>query len=362
MLLIPSVFVPRMLHSGCFSVPQPSCIRRTIVYNLTIVNPYEGRGSFLSKPEIVFVGGGPDWYIQRFAQDFRLHRLPDGDPANLPLVVRERVRAVLAAGTVSGNLIASLPQLRLIANAGAGYDKIDMSAIAQRSIALTNTPDVTDDCVADLALALILAVARDLLRGDRFVRSGEWPLRGYPLVRKLGGRKVGILGMGRIGRAIAKRAAAFDMVVGYHNRRRVEDEAQIYFSSLPDLAGWSDVLVVACPGGAATHHLVDRAVLRALGPKGIIVNISRGTVIDEQAMIEALEEGTIAGAGLDVFEHEPEVPGRLMRLDNVVLMPHRGGGTIETWEEACDLAKANLTAFFEGRPLLTPIMDWTPSN
>ncbi|WP_436644482.1 2-hydroxyacid dehydrogenase [Microbaculum sp. FT89] len=309
----------------------------------------------MTKPEIVFVGGGPDWYIQRFADDFRLHRLPDGDASVLDEDVRNRVRALLAAGPVPATLMEALPRLELIANAGAGYDMIDMEAARRRSIAVTNTPDVTDDCVADLALALILAVARDVLRGDRFVRSGKWLQAGYPLVRKVGGRKVGILGMGRIGKAIAKRAAAFDMTVAYHNRRPLEDGEHTYFKSLPELADWSDVLVVACPGGAETHHLVDRTVMQALGSEGIVANISRGTVIDEQALIEALEQGVIAGAGLDVFEHEPKVPERLTRLDNVVLMPHRGGGTIETWEDACDLAKANLAAFFAARPLLTRV-------
>ncbi len=309
----------------------------------------------MDKPEIVFVGGGPEWYVQRFADDFFLHRLPDGNAGGLNDQVRSRVRALVAAGPVSAELIAALPRLELIANAGAGYDKVDMDAAARRSIAVTNTPGVTDECVADLAMALLLAVARDVLRGDRFVRAGKWTQNSYPLVRKVGGRKVGILGMGRIGRAIARRAAAFNMPVGYHNRKPLESEAYTYFNSLPELAAWADVLVVACPGGTATHHLVDRAVLKALGSEGIVVNISRGAVIDEQAMIEALEQGEIAGAGLDVFEHEPFVPERLMSLENVVLMPHRGGGTIETWEDACDLVKANLSAFFESRALLTPV-------
>jgi len=311
----------------------------------------------MPKPEIVFVGGGPDWYVRRFAEDFTLHRLPDGDAGALAEDVRKRVRALLAAGPVTERLISALPNLAMIANAGAGYDKIDMEAAARRSIAVTNTPDVTDDCVADMALALLLAVARDIVVGDRFVRAGKWMEGSYPLVRKIGGRKVGILGMGRIGRAIAKRAAAFGMVVGYHNRRAVPDSAHTYFDSLNGLAAWADVLVVACPGGDATYHLVDGKVLEALGSAGIVVNISRGTVIDEGALIDALERRVIAGAGLDVFEKEPEVPERLIRLDNVVLMPHRGGGTIETWEDACDLAKANLSAFFEGRPLPTPIRD-----
>ena len=309
----------------------------------------------MSKPEIAFVGGGPDWYIQRFADDFLLHRLPDGDASILDEDVRRRIRVLLAAGPVPTTLIEALPRLELIANAGVGYDKIDMEAARARSIAVTNTPEVTDDCVADMALALFLAVARDVLRGDRFVRQGKWSQGSYPLVRKVGGRKLGILGMGQIGRTIAKRAKAFNMTVGYHNRRPLENEEHAYFTSLTDLAAWADVLVVACPGGTATHHLVDRKVLQALGSHGIVVNISRGTVIDEAALIEALEEGVIAGAGLDVFEHEPEVPERLMRLDTVVMMPHRGGGTIETWEDACDLAKENIAAFLDGRPLLTPI-------
>ncbi len=309
----------------------------------------------MTKPEIVFVGSGPDWYMTRFAEDFRLHHLPDGKAADLDPAVAARIEAMVGAGPVRAELIDALPHLRLIANAGAGYDKLDLDAARRRNLTVTNTPDVTDGCVADLAIGLLLAVARDIVRGDRFVRQGKWLAGGYPLVPRVHGRRLGILGMGRIGRAIARRAQGFDMSVAYHNRRPVEGVDHAYFASPVELAENCDYLVVACPGGAATHHLVDRKVLDALGPKGIVVNIARGTIIDEAALVEALEEGRIAGAGLDVFQHEPKVPARLMALDNVVLMPHRGGGTMETWEDACDLVKANLSAFFAGKPVLTPI-------
>ncbi|QIE55528.1 2-hydroxyacid dehydrogenase [Pikeienuella piscinae] len=309
----------------------------------------------MSKPEILFVGDGPDWYLQRFAQDFVLHRLPGGGAAALDPAVAARVEALVAAGPVDAALIDALPALRLIANAGAGYEKVDVAAAGRRNIPVTNTPDVTDGCVADLALGLLLAVGREIVRGDRFVRDGRWSSGGYPLARRFHGRRMGVLGLGRIGQAIAARARAFDMSIAYHNRRKVPGVDAVHHPSLLSLAAACDYLVVACPGGDATHHLVDRAALEALGPDGIVVNISRGAVIDEQALIEALETGAIAGAGLDVFEHEPEVPERLKALENVVLTPHRGGGTVETWEAACDLVKANLRAFFDGKPLLTPI-------
>lgn len=309
----------------------------------------------MKKPEIVFVGTGPDWYIERFAKDFTLHLLPDGDPKALAGEVAGRVEALVGAGPVNAALMDALPGLRLIANAGAGYEKIDIDAAAHRGITVTNTPDVTDGCVADLALGLLLTVARQITTGDRFVREGKWPGGSYPLVARVHGRSMGILGLGRIGHAIARRAQAFDMPVAYHNRRRIEGIAFSYYETPAALAAAVDFLVVACPGGDATRHIVDAAVLSALGPKGIVVNISRGSIIDEAALITALENGVIAGAGLDVFEHEPHVPARLAALENVVLMPHRGGGTFETWEDACDLVKANLTAFFTGDPLPTPI-------
>jgi hydroxypyruvate reductase len=311
--------------------------------------------ALMDKPEIVFLGTGPDWYMDRFAQRFTLHVAPGGDAARLSPEVAGRVEALVSAAPVGQAVLDALPRLRLIANPGVGYEKIDTRAAAARGIELTNTPVVTNGCVADMAFALLLALGRHILQGDRHVRSGRWPEQAYPLVPRVHGRRMGIVGLGEIGMAIARRAEGFDMPVAYHNRRARPDVVYRYYPTLLELAAESDILVVACPGGAATRHLVDAGVLKALGPRGMVVNISRGTVIDESALIAALRDGTIAGAGLDVFEHEPAVPASLRELSNVVLMPHRGGGTFETWEEAADVAIENLEAFFAGKPLLTPV-------
>lgn len=309
----------------------------------------------MEKPEIVFLGNGPEWYLDRFAQKFTVHRLDDGDVGRLAPEVAARVEALVSAAPAGRPVIDTLPRLRLIANPGAGYEKIDTEAAAARDIALTNTPGVTNGCVADMAFALLLAVGRHVLAGDRHVRAGRWPEAAYPLVHRVHGRRMGILGLGEIGMAIACRAEAFYMPVSYHNRHPRPGAPYRYHPTLLGLAAASDILVVACPGGEATRHLVDAGVLQALGRGGTVVNISRGTVIDETALVAALTDGTIAGAGLDVFEHEPYVPQTLLDLPNVVLMPHRGGGTFETWEEAADLTIANLEAFFGGRPLLSPV-------
>ncbi|CAH1650067.1 Glyoxylate reductase [Hyphomicrobiales bacterium] len=310
----------------------------------------------MEKRELLVVGSRPDWYLDRLASHFSLHHLTTGDPADLDGDVAARIEALTSSGALSASLLNALPRLRLVANGGAGYERIDTGALRDRRIHLTNTPDVTDGCVADMAFALLLAVGRHIASGDAFVRSGKWETSEYPLVPRMHGRTLGILGLGRIGLAIARRAAGFDMPVVYHNRRPRTDVNFEYCGTARELASRSDFLIVACPGGAATHHIVDASVLEALGPKGLIVNIARGSIIDESALVAALKNGVIGGAGLDVFEHEPRVPSDLLTARNVVLMPHRGGGTFETWEDACDLVIANVSAFFENRPLPTPVL------
>ena len=303
-------------------------------------------------PSVVLLGSGPDWYVSRFRDPaWTLHHLPDGDTANLAPGVADQVQAVIASRPVDAGLIAALPRLRLIAIPGAGYERIDLEAARARGVTVVNAPGTTDGCVADMAFALLLAVARRIVAGDRYVREGRWPGGVFSLAPRLHGRRMGILGLGGIGMAIARRAAGFDIPVSYHNRRPRPDVAFRYHATPRDLAAAVDVLMIACPGGAATRHLVDAQVLEALGPRGIVLNIARGTVVDEDALIRALENGAIAGAGLDVFEHEPQVPARLLALDNVVLMPHRAGGTVETWEDVCDAAKAALHALFRGDTL-----------
>ncbi len=258
------------------------------------------------------------------------------------------IRAIIAAAPVPGELIAAMPRLAVIAAFGAGVDKIDLAAARARGVLVANAPNPTAACVADMAMALLLAVARGIVQGDVFVRAGKWPGGQFPLLPRLHHRRMGILGLGRIGRAIARRAEAFDMAVSYHSRNPVAGVPYRFIGGVADLAAENDILVVACPGGPATRHLVDAAVLRALGPAGILVNIARGSIVDEDTLADALESGTIAGAGLDVFEHEPAVPARLRACANAVLMPHRGGGTIETWAETADETIANIQAALAG--------------
>lgn len=259
-----------------------------------------------------------------------------------------------AAVGIDAALIDALPNLKLVSSFGVGLDKIDLAAAARRGIAVGYTPDVLNDCVADLAFALMLAVARGVAAGDRHVRRGDWAgppsAARFPLGRKVSGAKLGILGLGRIGRTVARRAAGFDMAVRYHNRHPVADVPWTHEPSLLALAAWADFLVVIAAGGSETRHLVDARVLDALGPQGFLVNVARGSVIDEAALVQALTEGRIAGAGLDVFENEPEVPAALFGLDNVVLLPHIASGTVETRRAMGDRVADNLDAWFrDGR-------------
>ena len=250
-------------------------------------------------------------------------------------------------------MIAALPALRVISSFGVGLDAIDLDAARARGIAVGYTPDVLNDCVADTAFALVMDVARRITESDRFVRRGDWKKGAFPLATKVSGKKLGILGMGRIGRVIARRASGFDMEVRYHNRRRLDDVEYGYAETLEELAGWADFLVIASAGGAETRGLVSRGILDALGPQGYLVNISRGTVVDEQALVEALRDKRIAGAGLDVFEDEPNVPEALLALDNVVLLPHLASNTHETRAAMAQRVEDNLAAFLAGRPMIS---------
>lgn len=267
------------------------------------------------------------------------------------------VGLVTSAGVgFDADLLSALPALRVISSFGVGLDKHDLAAAAARGIPVGYTPDVLNDCVADIAMALMLDVARRTTEADRFVRSGAWATpgaKGFPLGRKVSGAKLGIVGLGRIGRTIAQRAGGFDMDIRYHARRPVDSVAWVYEPSLTELARWCDFLVVITAGGAGTRHLVDGAVLDALGPRGFIVNVARGSVIDEAALVRALQERRIAGAGLDVFEAEPQVPPELFALDNVVLLPHIASATEETRQAMADRVFDNLQAFFAGDALVS---------
>jgi lactate dehydrogenase-like 2-hydroxyacid dehydrogenase len=264
------------------------------------------------------------------------------------------VEAIATSGHVGvpSPLLLALPALEIIAINGVGHDRIDLALARSRGVEVTNTPDVLTDDVADVAVALVLMTARNFVHADRFVRAGEWTKASLPLATKLSGKTAGILGLGRIGKAIAKRLDAMGMNVAYTGRRP-QDVPYRFVPTLAALAADVEFLVVACPGGTATRHLVDASVLAALGPKGTLVNIARGSIVDEAALVQALANGTIKAAGLDVFENEPHVPEALLRMENVVLLPHVGSATRETRQAMGDLCKANLDAWFAEHRTLT---------
>ena len=227
-------------------------------------------------------------------------------------------------------LASSLPDLRVVSSLGVGLDKFDLPALTERGIVVGYTPEVLNDAVADLAFALLLALSRRIVAADGFVRRGDWPSKQFPIATQVAGKKLGILGLGRIGSVVARRASGFDMEVRYHNRSPVADSPFVHERTASGLAAWADFLVIVTAGGPQTRHLVSREVLDALGPQGYLINVSRGPVVDEAALIEYLQQKRIAGAGLDVFEKEPQVPEALRQLDNVVLSPHIGSQTEET--------------------------------
>jgi lactate dehydrogenase-like 2-hydroxyacid dehydrogenase len=264
-------------------------------------------------------------------------------------------RLVVTGGHIGcpAELMRELPALGLVAINGVGFDKVDLSLSASRGVAVSNTPDVLTEDVADLAVGLVIALKRRIAVGDSFVRSGKWAEGDMPLGRKVTGSRFGIIGLGRIGYAIAQRLTPFGEVA--YTARSEKQGSHAYFASAFELAEWADVLVVACAATGETKGLVGEALLLALGPQGILVNVSRGSVVDEKALMAALDSGAIAGAALDVFADEPVVPERLLRSERTVLTPHVGSATVETRQAMADLVLANITAFLAGRPLETPI-------
>ncbi len=279
------------------------------------------------------------------------------DPEALIAKVAPEIRAIVTGGSSGAPpaLVARLPRLGIIAVNGVGTDKIDLADARARGVRVTITSGVLADDVADQAIALMLAVSKRVVVNDGFVRAGGWLSGNVPLARKVSGKRIGILGLGNIGREIARRAEGFAMHISYCTRTPVAGVPYRYVADPAELARDADILVVATVGGAGTKGLVDRRVLDALGPEGIVVNIARGSVIDERALVAALVEKRIAGAGLDVFEDEPRVPEALLGLDTVVLAPHQAGATVETRTAMGRLVLANLAAYFEGRTLPTPV-------
>jgi lactate dehydrogenase-like 2-hydroxyacid dehydrogenase len=302
------------------------------------------------KPHLLTVAKLAPMLMERLQSAFTVHTQLDGAP-------RETIRAVCGSGEskVPADLIAQLPALEIISIMGVGYDGVDVAAAKARGVLVTHTPDVLNDDVADLALALALNIARRIPQADRYVREGRWAQQGpMPLATKMSGARMGIVGMGRIGQAIAERARAFGMSVAYTARSAKANLPYTFHDQVAALAAQSDFLVVITPGGAATRKLIDAKVLQALGPTGYLINVARGSVVDEAALIAALQAGAIAGAALDVFENEPHVPEALRALDNVVLVPHIGSATVATRQAMAHLAFENLRAFFAGGTPPTP--------
>ena len=313
------------------------------------------------KPDVLVAYPLRSQQMDMLEERYTLHRL-DLAKGEEREAVFAKAGPVCTAMVVNGHVtvdevfLSKLPALKLASCSSAGYDQMDVDAMTQRGIKLTNTSEVLLDDVADMALLLMLAARRRLPQGDAYVRSGQWGEKGMmPLTSSTYGKKAGIVGLGQIGLAIAKRCEAVGLTIGYHTRSPKSGNDYAYFDDPVKLAEWADVLIAATPGGAATEGLISAEVLDALGPAGSFVNIARGTVVDEPALIKALEEGRIASAGLDVYLNEPNPDPRFAKLDNVVLYPHHASGTEETRERMAQLAVDNLDAFFAGKTLLTPV-------
>ena len=303
-----------------------------------------------SAKRILMIGPMHETVMQHTAKHYDVLELWRHDnPLEVLQAQGKGIEAVITGAFfgIKNEYLDFLPDVKVVSTFGVGYDSIDTQALSERGIQLGNTPDVLNDAVADTAIALLLAVVREVVRTDRYVREGRWPQGFYGLTPNVSGKKVGIVGLGSIGKVIAKRLGGFDCEIAYHNRSQRTDVDYAYFLSLNDLAAWSDFLIVATVGGAQTQHLINAQVLAALGPQGYLVNIARGTVVDEDALLKALQEKTIAGAGLDVFTNEPHVPEAFYALDNVVLMPHLASATHETREAMAQRVIENLEAFFQ---------------
>jgi lactate dehydrogenase-like 2-hydroxyacid dehydrogenase len=310
------------------------------------------------KPEIIVVGKLYAPTQEALDREFTCHKLYEAaDPAAFLEQHAPKVRGLATFGPAGADakLMDALPELEIISNFGVGVDAIDVAAASQRGLIVTNTPDVLNECVADTALALLLNTLRQFPQSEKFLRAGSWAARGaYPFTTSLGGKTLGVLGLGRIGEAIAKRALACGMQIRYHNRSR-KAVPYPYDPDVIALAKNSDVLLVATPGGAETSKIINARVLDALGPEGYVVNIARGSVIDEPVLLKYLKEKRIAGAGLDVFEGEPTINPDWFGVENAVLFPHVGSASVETRTAMGELQVENLRLHFAGKPVQTPV-------
>ncbi len=309
------------------------------------------------KPDVLLIGPLRPWLAKGLA-DFPLHQMPAAN-RDAFLAAKANLRAMAVSAPVepvNDALFDRLPKLQIISSFGVGYDHIDAVAAAKRGIIVTHTPDVLNEEVADTTIGLLLCTVREFPQAERYVRAGRWPQGNYPLSKAtLRNRTVGLVGMGRIGAAIARRLEGFGVPIVYHTRRRRPELAYRHYPELIDMARDVDTLIVIVPGGAETRNMIDARVLDALGPDGVLINIARGSVVDEPALIAALKQRKIFAAGLDVFADEPNVPAELMTMDNVVLLPHVGSASMYTREKMDQLIVDNIVAWAAGKPPLTPV-------
>ncbi|WP_374444068.1 2-hydroxyacid dehydrogenase [Stella sp.] len=310
------------------------------------------------KPDIVLIAQYPPQIMAVLEENFTCHKMYEApDRAAFLAAVAGKARGLASTGVHGAprDLILALPKLEIISGFGVGYDAVDLPTVKEKGIVLTNTPNVLTDCVADLGMTLMLDAARRVPQAERFLRDGQWLKGNYPAGVKVTGKRAGICGLGRIGTALAKRLAGFDMEIMYYD---IEPKTNLPYRLMPsllDLARNSDFFFVACYGGPTTRKLIDEEVLRAIGAKGILVNIARGSIVDEAALVRVLEDKALGAAGLDVFEDEPNVPAKLLTFDNVVVTPHIASNTHETRAAMGKLMCDNLIAYFSGKPVLTRV-------
>ncbi|BBK42466.1 D-2-hydroxyacid dehydrogenase [Allostella vacuolata] len=310
------------------------------------------------KPDLVLIAQYPPQIMAVLEENFTCHKMYEADDKKGFLAsVADKARGLASTGVHGAprDLILSLPKLEIISGFGVGYDAVDLPTVKEKNIVLTNTPNVLTDCVADLGMTLMLDAARRVPQAERFLRDGQWLKGNYPAGVKVTGKRAGICGLGRIGTALAKRLSGFDMEIMYYDIEPKTNLPYRLMPSLVDLARNSDFFFVACYGGPSTRKLINEEVLRAIGTKGILVNIARGSIVDEEALVRVLEDKALGAAGLDVFQDEPNVPEKLLTFDNVVLTPHIASNTHETRAAMGKLMCDNLIAYFSGKPVLTRV-------
>jgi lactate dehydrogenase-like 2-hydroxyacid dehydrogenase len=313
------------------------------------------------KPEVMLIGPLKPVVVKGLDAICAVHKVAAANDPDAFIAGHSHVRAIACSDTackIPGDLMARFPSLEIVSSFGVGYDHMDVKWAAAHNVVLTNTPDVLTEEVADTALGLLLCTVREFSQAERYLRAGKWLKRNYPLTKAtLRNRTVGMVGMGAIGQAIARRLAAFGVPVVYHTRKPRRDVSYLHCPSLIEMARAVDILMVIVPGGAATANMINAEVLDALGPDGILINMARGSVVDEPALIEALQDKRIMAAGLDVFAKEPDVPQELIAFDNVVLFPHLGSASVYTREKMDQLVVDNIAAWAAGRPPLTPVAE-----